>query len=279
MSGRMQRRRGLAPLEMVLWLPVLMMILALMVVIGNGVVWKVRTAANSRHAVWRARAPRTGVVDPAPRDWPLQRTRLAVVDDGDLQPLAPIQPQDQVAHGPLNNFNVQPVLDFPRGKSAGDAELARNFPMLGKMGEYNFDVEHPLLVDQFRYWEMGMGSNRFRRIKVIYELPKAPAGLSQAFANAVQQVVNAFFRRDLDPLDRDPEIFAFYGNYVDFHPPLQSFSSLDEQEVYEQRVKPLIDRIQGRPPSPTQSGVPSVAENMTQFFINMYQQQLQQLQN
>ncbi len=274
MSVSFPYRRGLAPLEMVLWLPVFMMILALMVIIGNGVVWKVRTATNSRHALWKTRAPRTGVLDPAPNDWPAQGTQLATIDDGGLQVLAGAQPQDRVAHGPLGNFGVQPVLDFPRGKSAGDAELTRNYPMLGKMGDYNFDVEHSLLVDQFRYWEMGMGSNSFRRTQVLYELPKAPAGLSQAFANAVRAVANAPFKSDLDPLDRDPEIFAFYGNYVDFHPPLQPFASLDEQMVYDTRVKPLIDRIQGRPPSPTQSGVPSVAERMIQFFINMYQQML-----
>lgn len=271
-------RRGLAPLELVLWLPILMFVMALMVIIGNAVVWKVRTATVSRHAVWRARLPRTGQVDPPPATWPQQRTSMAVEDDADLAPLAAAQPVDRVAHGPLDNFGVQPVLDMGRGKQAGDAELARAYPMLARMGEYRFDVEHPMLTDQFRYWEMSIPRNRYRRIPFIYELPKAPAGLSQAFSNAVRAVTTAPFRNDLDPLDRDQEIFNFYGYYVDFHPQIQPFSSIDEEEVYRERVEPLIDRIQGRPSTPTEPGVPSVAEQMTQFFINMYQQIMNQMQ-
>ncbi len=275
MSHRRPSRRGLAPLELVLWLPVLMFMMALMVIIGNAVVWKVRTATVSRHAVWRARAPRTPQVDPPPATWPELRTLIDVLGDADLAPVAAVQPRDRVAHGPLDQFGVQPVLDMGRGKQAGDAELARAYPMLARMGEYRFDVEHPMLVDQFRYWEMSIPRNHYRRIPFIYELPKAPAGLSQAYADAMRRVITAPFRSDLDPLDRDSEIFQFYGYYVDFHPRIEPFSSIDEEWVNNERVEPLIDRIQGRPATPTQPGVPSVAERMTEFFINMYQQMMQ----
>jgi len=257
-------RRGLAPLELVLWLPLLMFVMALMVIIGNAVVWKVRTATVSRHAVWRARPPRTAQVDRPPAAWPRERTSMDVVNDGDMVSVAAVQPDDAVAHGPLGPFGVQPVLDMGRGKLAGDAELARIYPMLARMGEYRFDVEHPMLFDQFRYMEMNIPRNRHRRIPYIYQLPKAPAQLSQAYGDSVRNLINASFRRGLDPLDRDAEIFAFYGDYVDFHPRLQQFSSLDQQEVYEDYVEPLIDRIEGLP------------ERMTRFFMNMYQQMAQQ---
>lgn len=257
-------RRGLAPLELVLWLPLLMFVMALMVIIGNAVVWKVRTATVSRHAIWRARAPRTAQADPPPAAWPRQRTSMDVVNDGDMVSVAAVQPDDAVAHGPLGPFGVQPILDMGRGKVAGDAELARIYPMLARMGEYRFDVEHPMLFDQFRYMEMGIPRNSHRRIPYIYELPKAPAQLSQAFGESVRDLINAPFRDSLDPLDRDEEIFAFYGHYVDFHPTLPQFSSLDQQEVYEDYVEPLIDRIEGLP------------DRMTRFFMNMYQQMAQQ---
>lgn len=276
MTSARTSRRGLAPLELVLWLPLLMFVMALMVIIGNAVVWKVRTATVSRHAVWRARPPRTAQADPPPAAWPRERTSMAVIDDADLLAVAAAQPTDAVAHGPLGNFRVQPLLDLGRGKQAGDAELARNYPMLARMGEYRFDVEHPMLVDQFRYWEMSIPRNRYRRTLFLYELPKAPPRLSQAFGDAVRDVINAPFRRDLDPLDRDREIYAYYGYYVDFHPKLSPFSSIDEEQVYRDHVQPLIDRIQGRPSSPTRPGVPSVAERMTQFFLNMYLQQMMQ---
>lgn len=257
-------RRGLAPLELVLWLPLLMFVMALMVIIGNAVVWKVRTATVSRHAVWRARPPRTAQVDPPPAAWPLERTSMDVINDADLLAVAAAQPTDPVAHGPLGNVSVQPILDLGRGKQAGDAELARIYPMLARMGEYRFDVEHPMLVDQFSYREMGIPRNRHRRIPFLYELPKAPPRLSQAYGDAVRGVINAPFRRELDPLDRDQEIFAFYGYYRDFHPRLSPFSSLDEEQVYRDRVEPLIEQIE------------QVPQRMTQFFQNMYQQMMRQ---
>lgn len=273
-------RRGLAPLELVLWLPLLMFVMALMVIIGNAVVWKVRTATVSRHALWRARPMRTADVDPPPATWPRERTSMAVIQDADLLPVAAAQPNDAVAHGPLGPFGVRPILDIGQRKLAGDAELARIYPMLARMGEYRFDVEHPMLVGQLRYWEIPLPGreepvlrsyywelkyrrNTQRRILYIYELPKAPSGLSQAFSDAVRSVLNAPFRGDLDPLDRDPEVFAFYGDYIDFHPEIGRFSSLDEEEVYRDYVEPLIDRIEGLP------------AQMTQFFLNMYRQMAQ----
>ncbi|MBI2480878.1 MAG: pilus assembly protein [Planctomycetia bacterium] len=53
-----RRRRGLAPLEFVLWLPVLLFVMALMVNYGTIATWRVRSEIVSQHAAWRTRWPR-----------------------------------------------------------------------------------------------------------------------------------------------------------------------------------------------------------------------------
>ena len=52
-------RTGLAPLELVLTLPILVFVAALIFNLGVIAMWRVRGEVNSREAVWRARWPRT----------------------------------------------------------------------------------------------------------------------------------------------------------------------------------------------------------------------------
>lgn len=271
-------RRGLAPLEFVLWAPILLMVMALMVIFGNASVWKLRTAFVARHTAWESRPERIGANDPAPLNWNAdvvnhesqQGERIAQLDDPSID-----QP---VVRGPmLDNVRVErDLLDPTQGVIDGRAEMTQHYPMLGKMGQYDFEVSSPLLTGQFRYWEMGIPATIFRRIPFIYELPKAEAGLSQAFADAAQRILSASFSSDLDPLDKDQDIYECLGRYVDFHPRLQSFCQLDAEWVGANRVGDVVDRIQGRRPP---SGVRSVAETMARFFADMYQQKLDQLQN
>lgn len=62
-------RRGLAPVELLLALPVWMMIAALMVLVGTTGVWRVRTQTIAREAAFRSVWPRTRSADPAPAEW------------------------------------------------------------------------------------------------------------------------------------------------------------------------------------------------------------------
>jgi hypothetical protein len=57
-------RRGLAPLELTLTLPILVLMMALMINFGVVGVWKVRTQANARYAAWRTITARTGEDNP-----------------------------------------------------------------------------------------------------------------------------------------------------------------------------------------------------------------------
>ena len=64
--GKRSGRRGLAPLELVLSLPVLLFVMGLMILIGWAATFKVRTQIHAREAAWRSiwRAnPRTDAQD------------------------------------------------------------------------------------------------------------------------------------------------------------------------------------------------------------------------
>lgn len=269
-------RRGLAPLELVLWLPVFMMVLALMVVFGNAAVWKVRTAFAARDAVWRIRTPRTGQNDPAPANFRPATLNVTAGEAGDIAVLDDARIDQPVVRGPLPPIEVdRDLLDPSRGKLFGRAEMTQHYSLLGKLGSYDFDVTNTLLDGMFRYWEMNIPANTYRRIPFIYVLPQAPNQLAQAYVTAIRAIINAPFRRDLDVLDRDEEIRAYYGSYHDFHPVLQSFCELDPQDVYDNYVVDVIRRIQGKQDNPS---VPSVAETMANFFANMYDQMADDLE-
>jgi hypothetical protein len=101
--------------------------------------------------------------------------------------------------------------------------------------------------------------------------------LSQAFVQTIRELLSAAYRNDLRPLDRDDEIYALLGYRPDFHPRVQSFCSLDYDEVWENEVRQLIGRIKGR--RPPGASVPGVPEQMTSFHLSMYRRVLQEIQD
>ncbi|MCA9071579.1 MAG: hypothetical protein KDA84_21785, partial [Planctomycetaceae bacterium] len=134
---RATHRAGLAPLELVLVLPILLFVMALMINLGTGGAWKIRTQINARHSAWRALEHRTGQGDPHPGNWP---------DDARLQSngtsLSPVPFDPYVGHvvarGPVI---VDPVtgeflpvrsgyLDMQPRLVEGEAAIARPYPLL-----------------------------------------------------------------------------------------------------------------------------------------------------
>jgi hypothetical protein len=142
--------------------------------------------------------------------------------------------------------------------------------MMPALGSFRYDLEQNLLDDKFQYVQMGIPANIHRRIPFIYTLPKTDASLSQGFVSAAQSVINNPMKPALAPLDRDQEIFAWYGQYVDFHPRLGRFCSLDLASAWDNQTRQLIGRIKGRQ-HPRVRGLP---ERMATFWINMYQAQI-----
>jgi len=273
--GPRRSRAGLAPLELVISLPVLLGLMGLMINLGTVASWKVRSANIARESVWSTRWPR-GAAASQRLNWPAfptggvaQGQPLAVLDDPSVDL--------PVVRGPaLGGTQVnRNLLDPTRGMLQGTATFNRVFPLLPRMlGNFTFRLRHPLLDDGWQYPRMGMRSNWQRREPVIYNLAKADPALVQRFVGAVVAIYFAPFRPQLDVLDRDQEIFAWYGSYHDFHPRLSGFCSLDKKMVHDSLVLPLVDRIQSR----RDPRVPGVPENLARFFIGMYQSQINSLQ-
>jgi hypothetical protein len=281
-------RRGLAPLELVLAIPLLLFVLALSVIFGTVTCWKIRGETAARDAIWGHRWPRGEPPgwdrDPRAREWPLPATfshygggRLTALDHGAFR--------HPVIRGPLpSGLAVDDrVFDPTLGLRIGQAGIDRAPPMLGTLGNYRFDVEQPLFDNKWQHGQMGL-ANTSRRIPVIYPNlldPPQTAALRAQYQQAVNDVVSFPLRLDLAVLDRDDEFLAWYGGSPDFHPRFPRFCGLDPAPIFNTQLPAHIERIDGqpqpgRPPSGSPRGVPA---DMTRAFLRMYRHQLWVLQN
>ena len=275
------RRRGLAPLELVLALPILMMLTALMVGLGARWCWKIRGYSMARHAAWSSRYPRSVGINPRPDYWPADaRASAGPADDapGLDNPLAyhlvvrsPGWPAAAIPRDRLN-----PTTGFIEGT----ARFTVDNPMLRALGKDSATAHVWLLDDQWQYPEMGLSNTQQRRIPVLYALAKAPANLAEAYLQTAKALLRAPFRPQLEPLDNDDEYRHYGASTRDFHPSLDSFDSLDPALAAE-HVQDLIDRIQGKVETnatgsrlqPT--GVPVWMANS---FISLYREVIAQFQ-
>jgi hypothetical protein len=273
-------RRGLAPLEFVLWLPVLLSVTALMVVFGVMGAWRVRGEIVSRDAVWRTRWPRTGANEPRPdvRTWPADaEMRTVSAPAFTLLDIPAIH--YPVVRGPLDNgFVVNNTLNPTRGAREGRSAIVQQYPLLPDLGPYRSgQIRHPLLDGHWRISEMG-APNVVRRTLILYELPKTEQSLPRAFVDAVEKVTSMSNFRALDVLDNDDEIKKYVGHRVDFHPRAQRMCTLQRKEVYREQVQRLVDKRNER--GQIQLGeISLLPRTMTNYFLNMYRSRVRTLKN
>jgi hypothetical protein len=272
---RRLRRRGLAPIELVLAIPLLFMVVALSVIYGVVACWKVRAEVVARDQIWGHRVPRGepfwGDMDPRALEWP-QPAGVGFCPCENLVEADHQAFQAPLIRGPLpGGLAVNDWLFDPtRGVRGGRAVLSRDPPMLAKLGKYNLNVRQELLDNKWQYPQTGIGSNTTRRIQVIYPTlldPAQAAGLRAQYQQAVQAVANSPLQPDLAVLDRDEEIREWYGWYRDFHPRYPGFCSLDADEVRQRYTPRHLPRVKGVPMS------------LTRFFLQMYRSQLAVLEN
>ena len=280
-------RAGLAPLELVLVLPLLMMVMALMINFAHQVAWKTQAQIASRQAVWRQRPTHlAGSRDRPPRNWEPPATMSVAT-----APPPPLFPQD-----PYDNYSALrgPILRDPQigGPTAqlqvdrgllqlnddlvqGQASINREVVLLPRLYQISFDVKHPLLQSEWRFHDFGYGDNHERRSLKLYSYLPGPEVIQRGLETqrAFLQIVQAPFRPALAILDKDQELAAWIGSPPDFHPQSSRPCVLDRDLVYRTVVQPLIDRIQG----PQGGGRGGVPENMAQTFIRMYREQIAQL--
>lgn len=266
-------KRGLAMLELVLALPILLFVMALIVDYGAIAAWKVREHSIARLAVWETRWPRTGASDPRPTYWPATAT-MENSDQGNVADMDNAQVDVPVARGTLPGVNVNPdLLDPTRGLREGSASIAVNYPLLPKLGPYTINAQTWLIDDKWQYQTpaMGMASNWLRRIPVIYyPLAMAPRTLVSAYTQAAMAVDQAAMSSAIAPLNNDPD-FTYYGQLFgwggppDFEPQFQQLCSTD-RTLTQESVNQLIKRINRLPAS------------MAAAFQGLYQRALAALQ-
>lgn len=293
-------RRGLAPLELVLSVPVLMMTMALMVSFGAAATWKVRTLNGSRQGIWRDRSLWNGAGDAKIGSLPANGsmgsgsandlTRVQTIWD-----IGPIQ--TPVTRGPMvtgegqegttGHITLQDrrYFEMTEGVRQGTASMERPYALLPRMGSFRYDVTHSLLDSRWQYTSQGFGSNETRRAKDWYNFEDGPEWSSQksAFQQADARLVSNPSGPQLRPLDRDEEFRDFYGSYREFHPSLGGCRPRRPQcgpcdrhpeTVRQDSVQSLIDRIQGQ----MGGGRGGVPDQMAQAWIQLYQDQIARLQ-
>jgi hypothetical protein len=273
-SDKSPHPKGLAMLELVLALPILLFIMALIINYGTVAAWKVRGNSVARLAAWEARWPRSGATDPRPRYWPAAAS-MGSPDQGNVAGMDDSRVELPVARGPLPSAQVNSELFDPtRGLRQGSASLTRDYPLLHKLGTYTLRADTWLIDDKWQYPRTGLGNNWQRRIPVLYALAEAPASLVNAYVQSVLAIAHAPFAAQLRPLDNDPD-FIYYGMLFgwggppDFYPRVQSICTTD-RSLADRSVANLIDRIQGK----TRPRIPSVAEVMAHSFLSLYQRAL-----
>ncbi len=270
---RRRLRRGLAPLEMVLSLPILLFVMALMINYDTMASWKVRALSIARNAVWSTRWPRNGNAMPRPDYWPAT-ANLGSANIGAIPSLDDPRVDLPVARGPLPGATVNQILDPTQGFRQGTADMQRPFPLFSKQGPYSQHAETEFLDDGWQYPQMGMGSNVQLRIPVIYQLAQADPSLVQAYVSAAEAVISVNQGAGIAPLiGKDPDYPQYAPTHQDFEPTLPRFCSLNQQDA-QTAVQTLINNIQGSKNPP----VDSVAKVMTNAYIGLYTWLIQQLQ-
>jgi len=278
-------RAGLAPLELVIALPLLLFLMALIINFGTASSWRIRELATARQTVWASRYPRSLQAVPRPAFWPAN-AQLGVNGDPDAAALQDPRVDMPVMRGPfVGDFAVnRDLFDPGRHFRSGRAALTRDFPLLASLGPYRMDTETELMDNRWEFSRTGASHNGDHRIPAVYTLPTAPAGYSAAYVQAARAILAMPQRNDLRVLDRDDEFpayavrFGWGGGSPDFHPSLQGFCNLDRQTAQD-RVDDLIERIAGVRGGPGQAHVPSLAEQMARAFRDLYRRVIQELQN
>ena len=275
-SGRRCRdaRRGLAMLELVLAIPILIGITGVMINYGTFFSWRVRQLGMMRNAVWNNRYPRTGSSNPLPANWPAM-TGTNAADAGNVPELDDSRVDQEVARGAyIGALRVdKDLLDPTRGLRAGSADLTRNFPVPASGYSFTVSGSTYLLDDKWQFYRMPVDaeakyrlvSNMQQRMPVIYSVTHDP-GLVAAFVASIRAVLQLMKTElssgpylpftqprvtsapSLGILDKDQEHRAYGQGVPNLHPSLMEFPSatVDEAKLKAKEcVDNLINRIQG----------------------------------
>lgn len=282
-------RAGLAPLELVLALPLMLSIMALIVNFGHVATWKIRGATNARLAMWRHRPMWNADSDPKPMNWWPQGATLGVTGDNRISQVDSNWNQPAIAQtwikGPVYTANGgylmvrdKRVNEMAEGVAQGNSGITQRYPFLPSMGSMNLSVNHSLLDSAWQYETMGYGWNEARRAFQWWQLEDSPdwSAEKQIFLEADSRLVSNPQRELMLPLDRDinPWTGGFVGDFYARYRFDRNGNDPNDPQVIRQTkiISPggLVDQIKGRSQPPTDG----VCKNMAQGYLAMYQTQL-----
>lgn len=279
-NGRLRRaRRGLAPLELAMWIPALLFVAVLMLNFGTVVVWRARGEIASRDGAWRARPTREpGLEAPLRPIWPAD-AQLQVVPDIPIVQLDNPAINQPVVRGPLpNGFIVRDTLNPLKGAYHGSGAVTRNYPLLPKSGPYKTgEIRDPMFDLIWTCRETGTWVNIARRTQAIYQLPTTDPSLPQAFTNAYTSIISIPHFAALDVLDHDEEVRKYKGYYADFHPRINRGCQLDPKVIQQTEVNRLV--ISTTPAGKKKLGqILKLPASMTGYYLAMYKAEIARLQ-
>ena len=275
-----KNRTGLAPLEFVLALPILLFVMALIVNYGTAAAWRVRGEIVSRDAVWGERHPRSAQTRPP--SWPDDAT-YTVVADAPITLLDDPEIDHEVVRGPLGDIGVNPVLDPDRtGAVKGVSEIDRPFALLPTMGNYDSnEIAHRLLHPWWQCNDEGY-PNWYRRSRILYEWPDVGGGLESSHNNA-RQALQQFHQANWDVLrtldQADPDFIRYGRSPPQFHPSPRHMCETDPEVVRERAMERyMIDYVDSR--GEVQLGrITQLPRTMTSAFLSLYRGRKQELEN
>lgn len=292
-------RPGLAPLELVLNLPIMLFVMALMMLIGTGGAWKARTDAVARQAAWRAFAGRLSDSDPLPDGWPDQATMTEEASQPSVLPDDPWLSHEVVRGPALTDPNTgmslpvrEHALDLTSGLRQGRAELVRPFPIFRRLPPHEFSFRRLDVVLDGSRWQfhtMQMGSNLARRVLWTYvvDYQLQFADVTDAFIVAALAVLESFDSPMLKPLvGGDPDVAELgFGRSPDFRPGINvgqrraRIPALGGAQLRPMLCEIDLEAIQRDQVLRLLASIDAVPLRMTDYYLGIYRAKIDELEN
>lgn len=293
-AKRPRNRRGLAPLEFVLSLPILLFMMALMINFGSAGAWKIRAQANARYAGWRTLTNRTGENNASPQFWtssgtlstrtgnPLPDVQGAWNANQDLS-CPCVRGTQLTAPNAVSAINVPGRIEMDDDVIQGRAELERNLPLLrgalpATNGRFRFDVTQDLFDNHWQYSSLGIPWNDYPRSRVWWDIEHSDLAALDGSIDTHKQLLDQNLQllqsnpnqADLYPLDMDDEFTRYNGPPApDFYPRIGRYCTDDSMALYNSYIS-RVDQ-NGRPnPNSLLSRIDRLPCTMSQSFTSMY---------
>ena len=294
-------RQGLAPLELTLTLPMLVIMMALMINFGVVGAWKVRTQANTRYAAWRTVNARTGEYNPTPPYWPASAT-LTTQAGSDLPTAGQLWDSQTdllcpCVRGPRltaptapNSVNVPGRLELDGFVLQGNAVLDKPLPLLRSAipgtGRFRFNLKQDVFDNQWQFYSLGIPWNNHLRADIWWDIAHSDLAaldgdigknLSDLNKN-LQRLQSSPERNELYPLDNDDEFTRYAGwQPPDFYPRLGRVCITEPDAVYISVVSRLDQDGQSNASS-LLSRIDNLPCSMSRRFASMYRQWICELE-